>query len=477
MNAVQWTWWALGIAALVAALAASAHALVYKRDPRSATLWLVVIWLVPTLGWVIYLLLGINRVRRKASTVREPVIRKRGSLPPAEALAAAEPVPPAGFEGLRDMARRITHHELTPGNLIEPLVNGAEAFPAMLAAIDAARRSVTLSSYIFDRAGIGQDFIDALSRAKARGVAIRVLIDDVYVRLSRSSAFRPLQKAGIPVAAFNSPLIPARLHAVNLRNHRKLLVIDGCVGFTGGINIHEPYWRPEAPETAERDLHFRLEGPVVRQLAEVFIEDWEFTTGERLSGETWLADPPAAGDLPARGIEEGPDEHLDRLRWVFMGALHAARREVAIWTPYFVPDQAIIAALNAAALRGVEVNILLPEKSDHPIVDWASRAHFWQVMEHGCRIWLGSRPFDHSKLFVVDSEWCCFGSANWDARSLRLNFEFNVEAYGAALAAPLSELFRGALAETREITLAEVNGRPPATKILHGAARVFTPFL
>jgi cardiolipin synthase A/B len=475
MSLVQWSWWALGVAALAAAIAASAHALVYKRDPRSATLWLIVIWLVPMLGWALYLLLGINRVRRKASAVREPVHRKR-----AGKAAAADRIPRArvdGLEGLRALSDRITRQEVLPGNHIEPLVNGTDAYPAMLAAVDAAERSIVLSSYIFDRAGIGAMFIDALARAKARGVAIRVLIDDVYVRMSRSSAFKPLRRAGISVEAFNSPLIPARLHAINLRNHRKLLVVDGCIGFTGGMNIHQPYWRPEAPETAERDLHFRLQGPVVRQMAEVFADDWEFTTGERLEGEAWLAEPPQAGTLAARGIEEGPDEHLDRLRWVFMGALHAARRHVGIWTPYFVPDQALIAALNAAALRGVEVDILLPEKSDHSIVDWASQAHYWQVLEHGCRIWRQPPPFDHTKLFVVDGEWSCFGSANWDARSLRLNFEFNVEVYGAELAVSLHGLFRDALGNARQCTLAEVNSYSSPVRLRNGAARIFTPFL
>jgi cardiolipin synthase A/B len=476
MSAMQWLWWALGTTALLAALAASGHALVYKRDPRSATLWLVVIWLVPMFGWALYLLLGINRVRRKAFAVREPVSRRRaggGNRKPATPAGAL----PDGLDGLQSLARRITRQELVAGNAIQPLVNGVAAFPAMLASIDSAQTSIMLSSYIFDRAGIGADFVAALARARQRGVEARVLIDDVYVRLARSSAFKPLLHAGVPVAAFNSPLIPARLHAINLRNHRKLLVVDGRSGFTGGMNIHEPYWRPDDPDSAERDLHFKLEGPVVRQLAEVFVADWLFTTGEELQGEAWLPEPEVAGPVPARGIEEGPDEHLDRLRWVFIGALHAARQHIGIWTPYFVPDQAIIAALNAAALRGVTVDILLPERSDHRIVDWAAQAHFWQVLEHGCRIWVRGGPFDHTKLFVVDGTWCCFGSANWDARSLRLNFEFNVEAYGADLGGQLEALFTAALAQARPVTLAEVNARPLPAKLRDGTARLFTPFL
>jgi cardiolipin synthase A/B len=471
---MQWPLWALGTAAFLAAIMASGHALVYKRDPRSATLWLVVIWLVPMFGWALYWLLGINRVRRKASAAREQVMRRRVGT---ESSPAPEAVVADGLAGLRNMVRRITSRELTLGNRITPLVNGVEAYPAMLEAIEAAQASIVLSSYIFDRAGIGAMFVDALARAQRRGVQARVLIDDVYVRLSRSSAFEPLQRIGVPVAAFNSPLIPARLHAVNLRNHRKILVTDGRIGFMGGMNIHQPYWRPDDPGQAERDLHFKLEGPVVRHLAEVFAEDWQFTTGETLAGDLWLPAVPQAGPVPARGIDEGPDEHLDRLRWVFIGALNVARQSIGIWTPYFVPDQAIIAALNAAALRGVTVDILLPARSDHRIVDWAAAAHFWQVLEHGCRIWTQTGPFDHTKLLIVDREWACFGSANWDARSLRLNFEFNVESYGAELGASLHKLFATALSGARQVTLAEVNGRPLAVKVRDGAARLFTPFL
>lgn len=473
-------WSALGsTAALVAALWASGHAVIYKRDSRSAALWVIVIWLMPAVGPVLYVLLGINRVRRRAAALRE---HRLGSSAGTGVGAPGPCVPPEvrlpeSLEGLAALVGRVTTLPLVPCNRIEPLVNGEQAFPAMLQAIHEARRSIAMASYIFDGHGIGEHFVHALADAVRRGVAVRVLIDDVNVRFSRGSAFRLLRRAGVPVAAFNPPLVPARLQAAHLRNHRKLLLVDGRVAFTGGLNVHAPYWCPEAPTRARQDLHFRLEGPVVRQLTAVFAEDWRFSTGETLAGEVWEPAPQPTGSTSGRAIEAGPDESLDRLRWVFLGALNAARRSVRVWTPYFVPDPSLVAGLNAAALRGVEVDIMLPARLDHPPVQWACMAQIWQVLEHGCRVWLRPPPFDHTKLFVVDEYWTTFGSANWDARSLRLNFELNVECYDARLGNQLARLFDQVRATARPLTKAEVDHRSLPAKLRDGVARLFAPYL
>jgi cardiolipin synthase len=469
--------WGITGAVLAAALAASGHALIYKREPRSAALWVLVIWLIPPAGPLLYLLLGINRVRRRATALREDMVRHR-TASGVEARPAAltdtldAPQPP--LANLAAMVERVVQRPLLSGNRIEPLVNGVEVLPAMLEAIENARASIALASFIFDGTGIGAQLVDALSCAQRRGVVVRVLIDDVYVRFSRGSAFKPLRRAGVPVAVFNPPLVPARLRAAHLRNHRKLLIVDGRVGFTGGMNIFHPYWHPVAPQ---RDLHFRLRGPVVRHLAEAFADDWQFTIGEALRGETWFPHLEACGDVAARGFEAGPDESLDRLRWVFIGAINAAQKSIRVWTPYFIPDTALIAALDAAALRGVELDILLPARSDHAAVQWAATAQLWQVLEHGCRVWSNPEPFDHSKLLLVDGAWTTFGSANWDARSLRLNFEFNVECYSRELGSRLEALFLQTRAAARPLTLQEVNSRSLPVKLRDGAARLFAPYL
>ncbi|EPJ5239181.1 phospholipase D-like domain-containing protein, partial [Pseudomonas aeruginosa] len=248
--------WAATLVSLAVAVPTAGHAVIYKRDPRSATLWVLLIALLPLGGSLLYGLFGINRYQRRARRLfpgADPAARQ--DLSPT----MPEPVSPP-LAGLAHLVGRATGQSLTSGNRIEPLIDGEQAYPAMLAAIESARHSVALASYIFDGQGIGAQFVDALSRAHARGVQVRVLIDDVYARWTPRSAYRALQRAGVPVATFNPTLIPARLHAAHLRNHRKLLVIDGETGFTGGMNIFGSYWRPDAPGQACHDLHFRLRG-------------------------------------------------------------------------------------------------------------------------------------------------------------------------------------------------------------------------
>jgi cardiolipin synthase A/B len=463
---------AFGAAVLVAALIASGHAVIYKRESRSASLWVVLIWVMPALGPILYLLMGVNRVQRRAARLRAYMVRHR-----AEQHAVADE--PAGTH-LAPLARMLNHvveRPLVAGNSVEDLVDGAQAYPAMLEAINAARSSIMLASYIFNGDGIGAQFVEALARAHERGVAVRVLVDDVDVRFTRSSAAKPLRKAGVPLGVFNPPFVPARLNAVHLRNHRKILVVDGSVGFTGGMNIDRRYWQAEAPAETSRDIHFRLRGPVVAQLAEVFAEDWHFATGEALRGAPWFVPLEPAGEVMARCIDDGPDEATEPLRWSMVAGLNQAQRSVRIMTPYFVPDGGVITALDVAAMRGVQVDILLPSVSDLPHVHWAAWGQLWQVLERGCRVWRSPGPFDHSKLMVVDGAWTLLGSANWDARSLRLNFELNVECYSIELGARMDGLVQARLNGAKEVTAAEVEERSLPIKLRDGVARLFAPFL
>jgi cardiolipin synthase len=216
---------------------------------------------------------------------------------------------------------------------------------------------------------------------------------------------------------------------------------------------------------------------VVTHLQEVFAEDWSFTTGEHLQGEKWFPLLEPRGPAIARGIADGPDENFEKLRWTILAAVTAAKKSVRIATPYFLPESTIIATLNLAAMRGVAVDILLPAHGNLRFVQWASRAQWWQVLKGGCRVWLSPPPFDHSKLLLVDDCWVLAGSTNWDPRSLRLNFEFNVECYDAALARGLGEWFEEQLRHSHQTTLAEMDGRPLPEKLRDGFARLFTPYL
>ena len=469
----------------IAAALASVHALLHKRDSRAATLWLGLIWFLPVLGSLLYLAFGVNRIRRRAVTL---AVHRSFSRPVPENLGEPEH---DGAEHLKHLARvvgRVTAEPLTTGNKIEPLVNGDAAFPAMLAAIDAAEQSVALVTYIFDNDATGGQFVAALERAVQRGVAVRVLVDSAGTRYSWPPITFKLRAAKIPFAKFlpASILTPWRVATINLRNHRKALIVDGTLAFTGGMNLRHGNVLADKPKSPVQDLHFRVTGPVVTELQEAFANDWMFTTGEILDGDPWFPDSetrflkaglPATGNVIARVIPDGPDADFENARWTLLAALAEAQVSVKIVTPYFLPDHALISALNLAALRGVRVDIILPAKNNLPYVHWASRSLWWQVLERGCHIWLTPAPFDHSKLMTVDGHWVLLGSANWDARSLRLNFELNVECYSRAFAQEMEELIAKKLSAAHEVTMAEADARTVPGKLRDAVARLFSPYL
>jgi cardiolipin synthase len=461
---------------LLACLLASGHALLHKRDTRAATLWLGFIWFLPALGPILYLALGVNRIRRHAVKLG---VHKTYSRDIPENLGEPEH---DGAEHLKHIARvvsRLATQPLTAGNKIEPLVNGDEAFPAMLAAIESAKKSVTLCTYIFDNDGTGKQFVIALERAVKRGVAVRVLIDSAGTRYSWPPITYKLRHAKIPFAKFlpASIFTPWRVATINLRDHRKSLIADGQTAFTGGMNIRHGNVLADKPKSPVQDLQFRVEGPVVTELQEAFANDWAFTTGETLEGLVWFPELPEAGGVIARVIPDGPDADFENARWTLLAALAEAQTSVKIVTPYFLPDNALITALNLASLRGVRVDIILPAKNNLPFVHWASRAMWWQVLERGCHVWLTPPPFDHSKLMIVDGHWVLFGSANWDARSLRLNFELNVECYGREFAQEMEKVIGEKTSAAREVTLAEVDARILPAKLRDAIARLFSPYL
>jgi cardiolipin synthase len=336
---------------------------------------------------------------------------------------------------------------------------------------------VSLVSYIFDADDVGERFVLALGDAVRRGVEVRVLVDDVGARYSRPRIARALRRAGVRIAHFNPGLLPWRMPYFNLRNHRKILVVDGRVAFTGGMNIRDEFWKGMAGDHFARDLHFEIEGPVVPEIQEAFAEDWTFTTKERLEGALWCPEPKPCGTVLARGITDGPDIDYEKLENVLLGALSTARSSVRIMTPYFLPDPALLSALSVAALRGVRVEVVVPAKGNLALVQWASTAQLDQVIEKGVCVFASPPPFDHSKLMIVDGCWTLIGSANWDPRSLQLNFELNVECYCEAFAAEMEALFATRRDVSKPVTLEALRARSFPVKIRDGIARLFSPYL
>lgn len=473
--------WVIAILNISAATVATVHAVLRKRDGRAVIGWVGLVWLAPVVGSVAYACFGINRIYRKAVSLqiqeawthRQELQLTSEEISQRTRLVNEYP----HLAGLAALGQHLSGRPVLPGNRVTPLVNGDEAYPAMLRAIEQAQVSISLVSYIFDCDRAGEQFLKRLVAAHERGVEVRVLIDHVGARYSRPTMLRRLAEHNIRVAGF-LPTRTAKLFPfANLRNHRKILVVDGRIGFTGGTNIREGHWLTLKPAFPVQCVHFQIEGPAVEQLQEVFAIDWAFTTGESLHGPVWFPVIERAGSVWARGIPDGPDEDFEKIPDLLQGALAAARRRARIVTPYFLPEASLISALKVTAMRGVDVEIVLPSRNNIPVVHWASQAQFWQVLERGCRIYLTPPPFDHSKLMVVDGLWSLIGSSNWDPRSLRLNFEFNVECYNAELAGRLDGLIDARIAAAREVTLQDVNTRGFPIQLRDGLARLFAPYL
>jgi cardiolipin synthase len=454
---------------LVLAVGATIHILLSKREVASAVGWIGLVWFAPIFGAISYLLFGVNRVRRRARQLR-PMDDDPAS--------PSVPHPPGGADGLDPLGRGIGHitaRPLLPGTEVVIYHNGDAAYPPMLAAIAAARSSIGLSSYIFRDDVWGGRFIAALTDATQRGVAVRVLIDGIGGGWLSSPAYHRLHGQGVVAARFMHSLLPWRMPFLNLRNHKKVLVLDGVVAFTGGLNIADENVMATRPKTPVRDLHFRIDGPVVAQLAQAFADDWAFVTGEDLDAGIWLPQIAPRSGPPARVIDSGPDEDLEKVEFAVLQAVACARESIEVMTPYFLPDERLITALSLAAMRGVSVNLVVPQKSNHRLVDWGSRANIGPLLVDGVRIWRSPSPFHHSKVMVVDQEWCLIGSCNWDIRSFRLNFELCTEIYDRDLAAALMSYMAGARAS--ELTQADLDSRSLPVRIRDAAARLMLPYL
>jgi cardiolipin synthase len=454
---------------LVLAVCVTIHILLRKREVASAVGWIGLVWFAPILGAVSYFMFGVNRVRRRARRLR-PQDDARDSPPTRFSQSVGEDLNP-----LQQGVGQITARPLLAGTVVRVYENGDNAYPPMLAAIAGAKVSVGLSSYIFQDDQWGGRFIEALAEAQARGVAVRVLIDGIGGGWLRSAAYQRLRRNGVSAARFMHSSLPWRMPFINLRSHKKILLVDGLIGFTGGMNIADENVMATHPETPVQDLHFRIEGPVVSQLAEAFAEDWAFVTDEDLQGDAWLPKIPRRDGALARVIDSGPDEDLEKIEYAVLQAIACARAGIEVMTPYFLPDERLVAALALAAMRGVAVDLVVPAQSNHRLVDWATRANIGPLLAAGVRIWQSPAPFHHGKIMVMDREWCLIGSSNWDIRSFRLNFELCMEVYDSDLAATLA----GLMERSRgfKLTQADLDARSLPVRIRDAAARLMLPYL
>jgi cardiolipin synthase A/B len=473
--------WA-SIIIILLAVTSAGHALFNKRTPSSALGWLAVCLMFPFVGPFLYFLFGVNRVQTRAKKLedkRGPFhsdYKGHGSFTTPATVSISELNLSPVFSQIALIADRVTSRPLVGGNRIDPLHNGEAAFPVMLQSIESAKKSLYLMSYIFDTSKIGWQFIDALSRAAHRGVDVRVIIDGVGELHSLTRAGDKLERRGIKLARFLEPtLFPPAIH-INLRNHRKIMIADGQTAYTGGMNISD---RHMAGNLKNRnrviDIHFRLMGPIVTQLEQAFLEDWAYCTGEQTEPTPSL--PVKYGTAICRAITDGPNEDIHKLSTILIGAVASAHKRILIMTPYFLPSDELISALKTAALRGIEVNIVLPSRNNLPFIKWAAQHMMYELLYWGIRVFFQPPPFVHSKLFVIDDQYAQIGSANIDPRSLRLNFELTIEIYDTQVSRTLSAHIEEKIKRSKEVTLKDIEQRPFLIKTRDALTWLFSPYL
>jgi len=481
------TYWPhiLFVISIAMGAAAAIHAAMTKEEVRAAIGWVGVIILSPIIGAVLYAIAGVNRIRRKSLSVRRDALLPEDELDELETFDADAEMVIGGF-GYRFAAQqtlgdRVARNPLTTGNTIDMLENGDDAYRAMKTAIDGAERSVLLETYIFDRDKIGLRIADALIAAVKRGVEVRVLIDAVGARYSVPSILGYLSEGGVTVSVFNGNVIMGlRLPYANLRTHRKIVIVDGRLALTGGMNIREGFSEEISGEGYARDTHFSVTGPAVADLFDVAGEDWRFATGELLNGEAWRIETPERdpGDpVFMRVVASGPDRSVETNHKMLMGAFSVARKSIRIMSPYFLPDRELISALVTAARRGVEVDIVVPAVNNLMLVDRAMTAQFDQILKNYCRIWRATGSFSHSKLMTVDGAWAYVGSSNIDPRSLRLNFEIDLEVFNEGFAAEIDEHVEELLRTATPVTLEGLRSRPFFVRLVEKVLWLGSPYL
>ncbi|AKF06397.1 cardiolipin synthase [Sandaracinus amylolyticus] len=468
----------IATAAEVLAIAFVPMVLLRKKEPAATFAWIFVLLFVPVAGVVLFWYLGRDRIRRpmrrrvaETAPMRERIEDRIAGAFPAQEEERERVIgsQPEEQQGVMRLAARMGRGEIRAGNDVRVLVGAPATYDAMIEAIAAARDHVHLEYYIFRPDRTGRRVLDALVEAAKRGVRVRLLYDG-YGSVGLGPACRALRRAGGIAKPF-FPLDPIRRAAtINLRNHRKLMIVDGVVGFCGGLNVGDMFldWR---------DLHLRVDGPAVTDLQKIFVEDWFFAARQDLTLPAFFPEIPKRGEAIVQIVESGPDERVEQIHRLLFAAIASARRTVWIATPYFVPDRAVLVALQTAALRGVDVKVIVPRESNHRVTFHAGRSFYDELLAAGVQIHEYLPGMLHTKAMIVDGRIATVGSANLDVRSFRLNFELIAVLYDADIVRALQVIFEEDLARTERVSLVTWRGRPVITRIKEGMGRLFSPLL
>ncbi len=456
--------WVIGLAGWI---------LLERRTPVATLAWIFALAWLPAIGIAVYYFFGPRRLARRK--LRRTASR---ALVRAAVGAIRADTEDVQFAQLAELVVRAGDAAPLRAVRLDLFTEGDECYDAIVADIRAATHHVHVAYYIFDGDHTGTRIRDALiERAKA-GVEVRLLLDGIGAYSLTRRFLAPLRAAGARVEWFN-PVTLSRLRPrlANFRTHRKIVICDGTVGYTGGMNVADCHSALRSGPRAWRDTHLRIAGQAVRTLQRVFLEDWHYACGSAPVTPEYLPPPGEPGERFVQIVASGPDQDVYSIHKLFFAAIASAKQRVLITTPYFVPDEPIVSALVTAALRGVDVRVLIPAEGDSRLVDWASRSYLPELLSAGVRIWEYLPRFLHAKTMVVDYELGIVGTANFDNRSFRLNFEVVAAAYDAELTTRLATAFHDDLGRAREITPRSLARRPVWDRLGESAARLLSPLL
>ena len=468
---------ALNIAGYVFAFLLIPRVILERRHPSATLAWMLGIALLPLFGIPLYFLIGVRRVRRH---IRAKIASVAPVVPSLSHRMRPEELPTGIGERCGQVLLAAGTPLPTEGNRVVFLRSGDEAYDAVLSLIGSARDHLHAQFFILDVDPVGRRFVQALAARAREGVRVRLLLDAVGSWRALRRTVRPLRDAGGEVAAFMPAFPLHRRWSAHLRNHRKLLIADGERAFTGGMNIGKKYMGPRRSEEQWRDVAAVIEGPALRDLQSLFLDDWAFATEETLPpGDLFPPlSPLSGGTSPPCALQiaaSGPDRGTRPIYEGIFAAFTAARRRLWIETPYFVPDDGIGAALRNAALRGVDVRLVVPGTSDLRIVSLAGRSYFQEMMASGVKINLYRPTNLHSKVLVVDDDVGVIGSPNVDMRSFFLNFELGVFFYDRPQIEALADVFLKDLESAEPVDPGRFARRPRSLQLLEDTCRIFSP--
>ncbi|WP_026452084.1 cardiolipin synthase [Aequorivita capsosiphonis] len=464
---------------------------VYDTQSTTKTLaYLLAVIFLPFVGMIIYFSVGINYRKRKMYSKKvfnnlemELAMRKR-ILEMSQTIFTTRSESVNTFKKLANLILSQTSSPITQGNDVTLLLNGENKFPKVLEALKNAKNHIHIEYYIYEADAIGCQIIDLLIEKAKEGVTVRFMYDDFGSREIRKKQVPRLKAAGVAVFPFYKIKLIALANRLNYRNHRKIIVIDGILGFVGGINVSDKYINNSEEKNALfwRDTHLRIQGPSVSTLQYIFMGDWNYCAGEQLAPETrYFPEVKEAyqsnSDKIVQIAASGPDSDTPLIQQTLVQAISLAKKELLITTPYFIPGEGILENLVIAASSGTKVKLLVPGISDSLLVNYAVRSYYSRLLDAGVEIYRYQKGFVHAKTMVADQQLAMVGTANMDIRSFDLNFEVNALVYDEAIAQELSQAFYEDLKDATIIDVENWRARSKFTQLLEKLAGLFSPLM